>query len=400
MKVLVIFADMLRANRLSTFNDAVEIDTAIDTNFRELGGTIYKNCFTPGPDTPRGISTFTSGIPPHLNGCDIRIKWTRDFLHPHLKTVYDLFLEKDYKIDLLSDPRERAIGLFPENISNMTVHNSDYYDIDQYLDEIVIEDDHFIMLCLPQFHWTLDALGASENGEKHALNDISLAFNKVFNKLDKDIFDHIFVFSDHGFKFTHEVRMSPDFMLLNEDRTHTVLIHRKKFDSKLTFNDKLCSLADIYPTFEELLGNNPNGLSLFSEKVREYIVIEDNIKFNPEVNQNIELWAVVNKTSIYIRTLTEAFVIERKSLQVVEGSVEYFDKILEEESSYLKYKIEYEKAFVYHLNLQSHVGNDYDKLYDFRRKKRAPLISNYFKTKDMLFRLIKNRLPSKNIVNE
>lgn len=386
---------MLRANRLSTFNDTVEIDTAIDSSFRELGGTIYKNCFTPGPDTPRGISTFTSGMPPHLNGCDIRVKWPRDFLNPDLKTVYDLFLEKDYKVDFLSDPRERAVGLFPENISNMTVHNSDCYDIDQYLDQIVIENDHFIFLCLPQFHWTLDALGASGNGEKHALNDIALAFNKVFNKLDKDIFDHIFVFSDHGFKFTHEMRMFPDFMLLNEDRTHTVLIHRKKFDSKLTFNDKLCSLTDIYPTFEDILGNNPTGFSILSKKEREYVIIEDHIDFMQEVNKNIELWAVVNKTNIYIRTLTEAFVIDRKSMRVAAGIIKYFDKILEKESSYIKYKIEYDKVFVYSHNLQNCVGNDYEKLYDFRRKKRAPLISNYFKAKDILFSLIKNRLPSR-----
>lgn len=394
MKVLVIFADMLRANRLSTFNDAIGVDTPVDKSFKELGGTIYKNCFTPRPDTPGGISSFTTGLPPYLNGCDIRVKWMREFLDPNLKTVYDLFLDKGYKVDFLSDPRERAVGLFPEHISNMEIHNS-VYNIDEYLDKLVLEDDHFIFLCTPQFHWTLDAYGASQNGEKHGLDDIAFAFNKIFTKLDKEQFDHTFIFSDHGFKFSHEVKVDPDFMLINEDRTNTVLIHRQKYDDKLVVNDKLCSLTDIYSTFQEILGDKSYGFSLLQDNERDYVVIEDHIKFLPEVNQNLELWGVVNKASIYIRTLTEAFLIDRKSHNVVSGVIEYFDLILESESSYKKYKTEHERIFVYSSNLQKLVGNDYRKLYDFRRNKRSPLISGYFKVKDLIFRLLKDLPHSK-----
>ena len=52
MKILVIFIDMIRPNRLSTFNDKIVADTPLDLSLRELGGTYYTNCFSQGPDTP------------------------------------------------------------------------------------------------------------------------------------------------------------------------------------------------------------------------------------------------------------------------------------------------------------------------------------------------------------
>ena len=114
------------------------------------------------------------------------------------------------------------------------------------------------------------------------------------------MFEHIFIFSDHGFKFTHEVRLEPDYLLLNEDRTHTVMMHREKFQSELSHNNKLCSIADLYPTFEEILEHEPSqGISLFSKKERDHIVVEDHLNFHPSVNQNIELWSVVDKFNIY-----------------------------------------------------------------------------------------------------
>ena len=226
---------------------------------------------------------------------------------------------------------------------------------------------------------------------------MSLNLNK---KADRKRAYKDLIFSDHGFKFSHEVKVDPDFMLINEDRTNTVLIHRQKYDDKLVVNDKLCSLTDIYPTFQEILGDKSYGFSLLQDNERDYVVIEDHIKFLPEVNQNLELWGVVNKASIYIRTLTEAFLIDRKSHNVVSGVIEYFDLILESESSYKKYKTEHERIFVYSSNLQKLVGNDYEKLYDFRRNKRSPLIGGYFKVKDLIFRLSKSLLHSKNINNE
>ena len=94
---------MVRANRLSTFNEKANRNAGaqIDEWLKAFGGEIYTNCFSPGPDTARAIATFTTGLPPRLNGCDIRLKWPRFFLKKKLETVFDLFLNADYKLDIL-----------------------------------------------------------------------------------------------------------------------------------------------------------------------------------------------------------------------------------------------------------------------------------------------------------
>lgn len=384
MKILVIFSDMLRANRLSTFNQFVSRNNKIDLFFKELGGTAYQNSFTPGPDTPRGMASFAAGLPPYLNGCDIRLKWPRYFLYPEVKSIYDIFLENGYKMDMLSDPRERAAGVFPSNISELNVHNDHKYDIEEFLNSINLQKKHFVFLSLPQFHWTLDHYGASLNGEKYAEHDMAYAFNKVFNILDKNQFDHIFIFSDHGFKFTYEVKLQPEWMLLNEDRTNNILFHRQKFDKGLKIDNRLCSLTDLYPTFESIVLKEKRDYSLLQETERQHVVIEDHINFLPEVNQNIELWCVATKTDLYIRTLNSAQLIDRKNRSITRGAIDYFDKILENESSYKKYKNEHDKVFVYRANLLNSVGDNYEKLYDFRRKKRPSYIKLFFKVKDII----------------
>ena len=52
MKIMMIFIDMFRANILNMFNDNAPY-TNIDNLFEQWGGTIYTNCYTPAPDTPR-----------------------------------------------------------------------------------------------------------------------------------------------------------------------------------------------------------------------------------------------------------------------------------------------------------------------------------------------------------
>jgi hypothetical protein len=390
MKILVLFTDMIRANRLSLFNDNFCQETPLDQSLKKIGGTAYTNCFTQGPDTPRGISSVLTGKSPFHNGCDVRLKWPRFFLDPSLKTIFDLFKENDFKIDILSDPRERAIGIFPEEIASFYEDNNKY-DIDKFFKNLIIEDDHFIFLCLPQFHWTLDAYGASLNGEKNAHLDISYTIDKVFDYIDKDTFEHIFIFSDHGFKFTHEIRTEPRHLLLNSDRTNTIMVHREKFQNNIDYSNKLCSIADLYPTFQEILGitTNSNSISLFSKTEHEYVVIEDHINFMPSVNQNIELWALVNKYHTYIRQLDSGYVINRNTNTIKSSIIDEYDQILERESSYGKYKNEYEKVFVYSKNLVLTIGTNFDSLYDFRRNKRSAAISYFFKIKDITANFIR-----------
>ena len=74
--------------------------------------------------------------------------------------------------------------------------------------------------------------------------------------------------------------------MLNEDRTNIIMMHRAKGQEGLINNNKLCSLADLYPTYEEILGKNQTkSLSLLSDSEHKFIVLEDHINFTPLINR-------------------------------------------------------------------------------------------------------------------
>jgi len=353
MKVLTIFIDMIRANRLSTFNGNVKKDTPLDIAFKEMGGTAYTNCFTPGPDTPRGMSAYYTGVNPYKNGCNTRLKWPQYFLNKEFDTIFDIFIEEEFKIDCFASPKERDTGLYPSHINDMNVHNKDY-DLDKYLSELKLQNDHFLFLSIPDYHWAFDDFGYSVSGEKKAYKVTKSVWDVVFKNLNKDDFDHIFIFSDHGFKFNVERKLEPKAYMLDEDRTNSIMIHREKGQDNLIKNDKLCSLVDLYPTYEEILGiNQTKSFSLLSDNEHKFIVLEDHMNFAPSINQNIELWALVNKDFIYIRGLDKVTLINRKTREISNVIIPQYDDILKNNSSFGTYIDEYEKVFRYRDNILS-----------------------------------------------
>jgi hypothetical protein len=353
MRVLTIFIDMIRANRLSTFNKYIKTDTPLDTAFKNLGGTIYNNCFTPGPDTPRGMSSYYTGVNPYLNGCNTRLKWPQYFLNKELQTVFDLFLDKNYKIDCFSSPREKDTGLFPDHIAKMDIHNNDL-DINKYLSELKLKDNHFVFVSIPDYHWAFDDFGYSTNGEKKAYKVTKSVWDIVFKNLNKDDFDHIFIFSDHGFKFGIERKLESKAYMLNEDRTNNIMIHRVRGQNDLIKNSKLSSLSDLYSTYEDILGfKKIQNISLLSKKEHKFIILEDHINFAPSINQNIELWALIDKNILYIRELDKVTIVDRKTRQLSYKINKEYDDILKNNSSFGIYIDEHEKIFRYRDNIFS-----------------------------------------------
>ena len=116
MKILVVFVDMIRANRLSLFNNDIKLKTQLDNEFEQLGGTIYTNFYSECPDTPRAMASFISGKLPYQNNCDLRTKWPRYFLESETN-IFDQLIKKDYDLNLFSNPNERKKGMFSKNIT-------------------------------------------------------------------------------------------------------------------------------------------------------------------------------------------------------------------------------------------------------------------------------------------
>jgi len=388
MRVLTIFIDMIRANRLQTFNEEVKKSTPLDEAFKALGGTVYTNCFTPGPDTPRGMASYYTGLPPYLNGCTTRLKWPEYFLKPELKTVFDLFLEKEYALNVFSSPNEKKNGFLPKHIAQMDIHNNNY-DLAGYLSDIELQKDHFVFVSLPDYHWAFDDYGYSTKGEEKAYIETKRSYDVIFEQFNKDDFDHIFIFSDHGFKFLADFKMDDSMYMLNEDRTNSIMIHRGKGENQLTQNTKLCSLCDVYASYQEILGDNiSHGISLLDSKEHPFVIVEDHISFTPQVNQNIELWGVMKTDTLYIRALSNALFIDRKTREEKMSVIEENDTILKEHSSFGHYLDEYEKIFLYKENI---VFDKTSFMSGKKREEKSMMFKYYYIGIDMIKRIIEKK---------
>lgn len=376
MKILVVFIDMIRVNRLKLVNENIVNETPLDRSLKKLGGTFYTNSFTEGPDTPRAMATFATGKSPYKNGCNTRLKWPRDFLKEDLKTVYDIFLEKNYKMTFFSNPNERECGMYSEKITNLDIHNEDY-ELDNYLKSLTLEKNHFIFISLPDFHWSLDDNGYNHFGEKKAFDNASKSFDLIFNNLNKDDFDHIFLFSDHGFKFNYEYRSQPKYMLLNEDRLNILMFHRKKGDEEsIKINNKLCALSDLYYTFDEIINDIKSDQSLFSEKEKKYIVVEDHLNFEISVNLTVGIWALVTKDKIYVRDANNGYLISKNN-ETDFGIVNEYDETLKKESTFGIFFKEHQKVN----NYKKLILKQTKYMHGGERKKIAKLLRLYHNLK-------------------
>ena len=324
MKILVVFVDMIRPNVLSTYQTADKSagfpDTPLDSVLKELNCTIYRQCFTPGPDTIRSLASLYSGKPPWENGCNNRGKMPQFFLNESPNHLFDHLKEAGYGISCFHDPVERSYGIFPQSFMDDSCHNVNY-DLKDYLKTIKLQDNHFVWVGLADFHHGLDDYGATKTGVKKAFLEIEESLSIVFDCLDKESFDHLFIFSDHGFKYSSERKVQPPYFNLNEDRSQLLMAHRKKNQTRLGFNDQLFSIEDFHKTLLDLIGVksplNTNGLSMFSQEEREFVIVEDQPHFYDQVP--IGLWALINKQFIYFRTPMQGYSFDRQTRQFTVG---------------------------------------------------------------------------------
>lgn len=292
MKILAVFVDMLGADYLKVAN-VNTAQTEIDKLLTDIGGTFYTNCYTPAPDTPRSFACMWSGLYPKDNGCDNRLKYPGKFLKTQ-NHVWSMLEKKGYQLNVFMKDAESIIGTLPASYDKYTVGKP----FDQYIAELDIEENSFTFLCFPDLHSILDNYGYTKNVLKRGTAFVAGMLRRFFEKYQVDTFDYILFFSDHGFRYECEKR---DY-LLDTDRIRTSMFIRKKGDSVLKTDTKLCSNLDFYPTICEMVGesipNNIDGKSILSS-AQEYVLLEDHQNFSVELGQTIEHWGVVLKSGIY-----------------------------------------------------------------------------------------------------
>jgi len=322
MKILSIMCDMVRPNILN-FKDCSE--NSFEGLLKSIGGVYYSNCFSQGPDTGRSMGCYWSGETPQDNGCSTRAKYPKFYLGK--PSFLDVLIEEKYKLYFFTNPNEKVLGVLPPNYENVGLHNEDL-DFKKFVSKIDVHDKNlYAHLVLTDFHWALDDYGANKVGVENGLRVLQESISNLFDIIPKEAFDYIIIFSDHGFKYNKEFKTQDKYLLLNRDRSNTVMFVHKKGDIGFEINDKLCSMIDVYPTICEMIGKKYSGkaYSLFATDEPEFIISEEHGDFLPQVNQKIEYWAVIKKDVIYVRSYKGYY---RDDGQTFELDKVAFDKFL------------------------------------------------------------------------
>jgi len=309
MKIAMVFIDMLRPNLLNLYNNKIKVFD-IDKQIRDWGGTLYPNCYTPSPDTARSIACFWTGLNPNKNGCDERIKWPHYFLHTSQKHMLDLLHDNHYQMNFFINKNKINTGLLPCGYNEIGYHNKSL-DLKLFLDGVSDVENSFTFIDLSDLHWSIDDYGCHYKGIINGYNKVGNALRIISENLDITALDYYFIFSDHGFKTSNEQKRESKYLLLNDARTNIFMYLRKKGDINLVQESKLCSITDVFPTIAEILNTNNievDGISLFNNKnSHNHIIAEDHFQFTPQINQNLDIWAVIRKQGKYFRTLNNHY---------------------------------------------------------------------------------------------
>ena len=324
MKILFLFTDMVRANLLKTYNSEIRKDKPLDYFSKKMGGTVYLNCYSPAPDTPRSLACFHSGQYSNKNGCDNRLKWPL-FYYKSQESLFKTLAENNFEVCYYATKHKLKVGSIPKTDNDFV---NPYDDANIFIEQMKCKlkknADSVFFITLDDYHWSNEDIGhnlkADFVGQKHILD----YFDSFFKIIEMDNFDYIFWFSDHGHKLDHEITKNRSIEnLLDDNRTKIVMQVRRKHGSRIVFDTNLRSIMDVYPTFLDILNlkrsSDIDGKSLFSNDCHEYLFFEDHAKFDVSLGQVLENWAVRTKEHFYFENLETSLSFKVKGLNKYES---------------------------------------------------------------------------------
>lgn len=324
MKILFLFTDMVRPNLLKSYNSKIKSNGPLDDIIENFGGTIFQNCYTPAPDTPRSLACLHSGLYPERNGCNTRIRWPY-YYFKEKNSLLESLVEKDFNVTYYATKNKINVGPLPKGAKEKVNILNCLSEFDKTVnDDLKNDEDSAYFLHLDDYHWGNDDFGHNSLGDYYGQLHLKNYIESFFKKYNQDMFDHIFWFSDHGHKLYSEMRNGNINSLLNDDRTKIHLLVRKKGQNQLSYDHKLRGFFDIYPTVLSIINKTIDveldGLDLYSEKGHDYIVFEDHNDFSVSTAQVINNWGVRTKDEFYFENL------DSKELFEVVGIDDYLKK--------------------------------------------------------------------------
>ena len=313
MRVLFLFIDALRANRLAAFNPDIAQPTLFDNYLHRNGFTVYRNCFTPCPDTYRSLAALMTGIEPWESACNCYNKP----LNPYglqYKTIFDCLNERGFSFSLFHSHSEPFV--FPPFIQKYL------YDgcvLSDFIKQVPSHDNHFTWIGLLDFRKASYFTKYNARKEPFWFQRLDKALSNLETSF-LDSYDHVFLFSDHGVMLSNDIKKvdGVPYPFLSENRTQLVMAHHVKGQRETLFRDKLCSMTDIFPTLLHILDGkedkNSSGFSLLSDKCREFVMVEDVDYTSIDIFSFPRYFSLVRNENIYLRFFRDNISLNLSSL--------------------------------------------------------------------------------------
>lgn len=314
MRVLCIFCDMLKADKISILNPKEE-RSKLEDILEELGGRVFKNTFSTSPDTGRALACFFSGKLNKNNGCWYQWQYPKYYLteEKNLKQILD---SNNIKNTFISHGTNIKLGAYLGNENKILRLGIKKNALENILKKLKKEqsEKEFIFIGLEDYHYVSDVYGINSKSNLLAKNILGDSLEKIFKILNKDDFDYIFLFSDHGHKEKIEQTKRGNLLLLNSDRTRSFLQIRKKYEKELIKDEGIKTLYDFLPTILEIYNlkyekDYYDGENYFKINDNRIITLEGNENFF-KCYSDLAIWGAVNKEYIFLTNKNEEVILK------------------------------------------------------------------------------------------
>ena len=290
---------MLRATSLRYFNPEISENTYVDNWMEQIKGTVYSNCYTPAPDTPRSLACLYTGLYPVRNGCDTRIKWPKFFLKD-IDHIFQFLIDNEFSIVSNFSERRLSVGILPSGVEKNITNFDSLKGLVECKDEYINNKDLFLFIDLPDYHKAVDDYAGLRAADKKGLSVLGNSLEYLSDSLEFDGFDHIYMFSDHGCMLYNDRFDQRDLEFLGDDRAKIVMFHHEKGDECISVNTKLISIMDLFPSLVMKIDKTINlheldgscNFEVDSTSGEEYIVLEDHGTIVNSVNIVPDRWAI------------------------------------------------------------------------------------------------------------
>ena len=297
---------MLRSNLL--FSDSRRKNDELEHLLSIIGGTVFTNCITPAPDTPRSTGVFFTGKLPKENGMKSRSQWPGPTVPSSSETVFSQALKNGVRLKIVDESMSHIGLFFPKEIA----HKSEYF---RSLDELPQsncasdrESIEIIFIVSMSYHGVVGVRHGHKSAHRSGARLIASELKNVKERLGLGLGDHLILFSDHGCKLSGDPY--GDFDLLSRDRSQVTFFSTDFTSESLHFDNRLLSMLDIHYSIKGFIAdrlsaeNNQNtSLKDFVGDGRAIVHVEDHETYNTKIGDPVRKWGVYTKDFEYFETL-------------------------------------------------------------------------------------------------